>query len=381
MTLGNLSVHAKEYIGPYVTTNDFAFQEDMRQLDLSITLVVKRLLGPLKAQKFFDNGWGQLISAVYLLEANPKQLKISDIFRQLLNKKFSTVFVESLETENPFEHLNIRNFTRAIMLHPTHPKRPNKYLGWAPIKMEPSITFLNQLVASKDKPRVLSEDKPRVLSEDKPRVLLDKYTLYLKIHLSDESSIVDKLWGTNFAELLEGQGYIGFEPTINRGEVNLATPKIISDIQERFEMVYGKKAGLSKFCIFMQSALQKINEGLDRKEDPITFTQFAFAYSEDISHFEEVIVAQLKIPYFEETFGSIISEIEEELKFKLIISLKTPFHLVIATKPRKADPSCPAQMDRIFEGTGKKKDIFTPFWRKFVEPSSREEKTQEDREG
>jgi hypothetical protein len=54
------SSHVAKYVGDYVHTGDFAFQEEMRKLDLSVKSFVITQLGNAKADSLFVNGWSQV---------------------------------------------------------------------------------------------------------------------------------------------------------------------------------------------------------------------------------------------------------------------------------------------------------------------------------
>lgn len=69
--MNSVQGHIENYIGKHVYSDDFAFQEQMRTSDLAIKSTVKSILGASKADPFFVNGWGQVISAAYILEKIP----------------------------------------------------------------------------------------------------------------------------------------------------------------------------------------------------------------------------------------------------------------------------------------------------------------------
>lgn len=359
MTLENFSVHAKEYIGHYITSEDFAFQEHMRRVDLAIKLVVERALGPLKAEKFFANGWGKLIGAAYL-QASAKNLKISEKFKAIISEKFFDVFCKRClgEIENPFESLCIRQEVNFLTLHPTRPKLANIYLRWIAVEINEPIIYLNRLLEN-------AQLNLNFVGE----------RLYLEIKLPEQSNIIEKLWTTNFAKILEQHGFTGFEQNRQSPHINLANPQILKVIRRQFESKYGDRPGSIKMDYFFQVVFRKIQEEEFLKERPTAFTTLMYAFSEDCSPFEGMIVAKLTIPFFENAFKRLIKDIEMDLGVPLNIGNKPCFHLTVAMKRREPDQFMPAQIEDVLNSTGEHEALFRFYWQQFAAPSSLKEKT------
>lgn len=50
------------------------------------------------------------------------------------------------EKINPFANLNVRGFTKPIMMHPTHPTHAGKYFDWNKVEIKKPIVDLNRFV-------------------------------------------------------------------------------------------------------------------------------------------------------------------------------------------------------------------------------------------
>lgn len=182
--------HIEEFIGKHVYGDDFAFQEQMRTSDLAIKELLKNELSLSKADSFFANGWGQVISAAYILEQNPCHLKISDTFLKFLIDEIEKALAKTTGTINPFTNLNVRGFTKPIMMYP----HQGKYFDFKSVKIDEPILHLNSFAKEASFKFALYEGK-----------------LYLKINPENESNIFNRLWKTNFSELLESKGYTQME--------------------------------------------------------------------------------------------------------------------------------------------------------------------------
>lgn len=343
------SGHIEKYIGVYANSDDFIFQEQMRTLDLAIKELVKSSLGSSKAEPFFVNGWGQIISAAYLLEKNPSQLKTSEAFGKFLIGELEKAISKGMDTNNPFISLNVRGFTKPIMMHPTHPTHAGKYFDWKTVEIEKPVLYLNQFVKEADLKFSLSEGK-----------------LYLKINPEDETNIFNKLWKTDFAKLLEENGYTELEKNKECPHVTLINSNVIAKVREQFDIKYGKSEGPNNFDLFFEKLLILFNRELKEQENPMQFTTLASTYSEDYSPFEEVVVAKLKAPYVEKALKTLLEEVERELGIKIPVQPTSSFHLTIATKYRKPNPSLNEDVGVLLNNTGKFSAALNSYWQQFL---------------
>jgi hypothetical protein len=344
------SSHIQKYVGSYATTDDFAFQEQIRTTDLAIKALVKKSLGNSKADSFFVNGWGQVISAAYLLEKNPNQLKVSIEFNKFLVGEIEKAMTKGLDVNNPFASLNVRGFTKPIMMHPTHPTHPGKYFDWKTVEIEKPILNLNEFVKEANVEFTLFEGK-----------------LYLKINPEDESNIFNKLWKTDFSQLLAENGYTNLEQNKECPHVTLVNSNVIAKVREQFDIKYGKIDGPQNFELFFKKLLILLNKELKEQEYPIQFTTLASTYSEDYSPFEEVVVAKLKAPYVEKALTILLEEVKKELDIQIPVQPTSSFHLTIATKYRKPNSSLNEEtLEDVISLTGKHSVALNSYWQQLI---------------
>lgn len=341
--------HVEKYVGAYAKTDDFAFQEQLRRSDLAIKIIVKEALGNSKADSFFINGWGQVISAAYLLEKNPSQLRVSEAFSEFLIGGLNKAISKATEENNPFAKLNVRGFTKTIMMQPTHPTKAGKYFDWETIEIEKPVMDLNQFVKEADLNFSLCEGK-----------------LFLKINPEDESNIFNQLWKTDFAQLLEENGYEGFEKNKECPHVTLVNSNEIAKVNEQFNKKYGNEEGLVQFNLFFERLLTSLNEGLKKQINPVEFTKLDSVYSADYSPFEEVIVAKFKAPYLENAMNILLDEVENELGIKIFVQKTSFFHLTIATKYRQPSVDLKKDINIILNETGEYAESLRDYWQQFA---------------
>jgi hypothetical protein len=344
-----VSNHIERYVGAYAKSDDFAFQELMRRTDLTIKGLVTNILGSTKAQLFFVNGWGQVISAAYLLEKNPSHLKTSVAFEKVLTKNLGEAISKRREVANPFATLNVRGCTKPIMTHPTHPTHAGKYFDWMSVEVEKPITDLNQLVEEADLTFALYEGK-----------------LFLKINPEGESNIFNKLWATDFPKLLEENGYTNLQKNEECPHITLVNSDVIAKVREQFNCKYGSPYGDEKFQLFFEELLLLLNEELRKQKSPVKFTKLSSTYSEDYSPFEEVIVANLEAPYVETALYTLVGDVEKELGIKISIKPKSSFHVTIATKYREPNASLMEQIGTVINGTGPYAETLNSCWEQFL---------------
>jgi endonuclease/exonuclease/phosphatase family metal-dependent hydrolase len=351
--------HIEKYIGSYATSDDFAFQEQIRTTDLAIKVLVKKTLGNPEADSFFVNGWGQVISAAYLLEKNPSQLKTSIEFNNFLVGELEKAIAKGLDISNPFANLNVRGFTKPIMMHPTHPTHPGKYFDWNVVEIEQPVLYLNEFVKEAHIEFTLFDGK-----------------LNLKINLDDESNIFNKLWETDFSQLLAENGYTEFEKNKEPPHVTLVNSNVIANVREQFDIKYGKIDGPKIFELFFKKLLASLNTELKEQEHPIQFTTLASTYSEDYSPSEEVIVAKLKATYVENALAILIEEVKKELDIQIPVQPASSFHLTIATKYRKPNPFLSAEtLEDVISNTGKHSVILNSYWQQLIKDQIKERNT------
>ena len=343
--MNNVQDHIEKYIGKHVYSDDFAFQEQMRTSDLTIKSTVKDLLGNSKADPFFINGWGQVISAAYILEKNPSQLKITETFAKSLVEELEKAVSKGSSESNPFVALNVRGFTKSIMMYP----HSGKYFDFQKVNIDKPITYLNRFIKEAELKFALHEGK-----------------FYLKIHPEDESNIFNKLWNTNFSQLLKENGYTDMEKNKECPHITLINSDVIGKIREQFNLKYGKTEGAQKSDYFFENLVNLINKELKEQENPIQFTEFGSSYSEDYTPFEEVIVAKLEAPYVGKALKILVEEVEKELGIQIPVQPRSSFHLTIATKYRKPNPSLTEDMQSILNGTGKYATTLNSYWQQLV---------------
>lgn len=341
--------HIEKYVGDYATSDDFAFQEQMRRADLAIKILVKDVLGYSKADQFFINGWGQVLSSAYLLEKNPSQLKVSNAFKEILISGLEKAISKATEENNPFAKLNVRGFTKPIMMQPTHPTHAGKFFDWKPVEIEKPVMYLNQFIKEANLKFDLYEGK-----------------LYLKINPEDESNVFNKLWNTDFAQLLEENGYTELEKNKECPHITLVNSNVIAKVLEQFNVKYGKSEGQQKFDVFFETLLLLLNKELKEQESPIEFTKLDSVFSADYSPFEEVVVAKLKAPYVEKALITLLKEVEKELAIQIQVQPTAFFHLTIATKYRKPDPSINGNIETIISETGKYSTALNSYWQQLL---------------
>lgn len=337
--------HIAKYIGQHADTDDFVFQEQMRQLDLAIKELVKQNLGSSKAEKFFVNGWGQVLAAVHLLDQNSPHIKISLAFEKFLVNEIEQTISKGALQGNPFACVNVRESTKRAMMYP----HPGEYNGFKSANIEMPIKYLNIFVKEADLNFSLYEGK-----------------LYLKINPEDDKNIFNKLWAENLglAKILDSEGYCGVEKNKECPHVTLINSDVIAKIRDQFISKYGPTDGPIKFNAFLTNFLETINKEFKGIENPLLFTELASTYSEDYTPFEEVIVAKLKAPFVEHALTVFNAEVEKELGFKASVKPKSDFHLTIATKYRQptAESELKMNIETILKGTGKYAEQVLSFW-------------------
>lgn len=336
--------HIKAYIGSHVDTDDYNFQEQMRTFDLAIQEKLKKIVGEERAKLVFGNGWGQIFSAAYILAKNPLQLKISEAFKKFLIEKLEGTFSKCSSSVDPLTNMNVRGFTKPVMMYP----HPEQYFPFQKVTLEKPIEYLNKFIKEANLEFSLYEGK-----------------LYLKINPEDESNIFNKLWKTDFAELLSENGYTNMEKNKECAHVTLINSDVIAKIKEGFNNKH-KLDGQEKFECFMKEMISSFNEKLKKLEERLSFTELCSAYSEDYSPFEEVIVAKLEASFVETALTILVKTIQEELDIQIAVKPKSSFHLTIAIKYRQPSSLISENIEDILSKTGKYSESLKLYWQQFI---------------
>lgn len=122
---------------------------------------------------------------------------------------------------------------------------------------------------------------------------------------------------------------------------------MIAQVRELFSARYEKAKEQKKFDLFFEQIIESLKKGLKEQEAPIKFTELASTYSKDYSLFEEVVVAKLNAPCVEKSLRILIAEIEKEFGITIPIKPTSSFHLTVATKYRKPNPSINESVDAL----------------------------------
>ncbi len=345
-------MHLQEYVGEYASTNDFAVQEQIRTADVAIKSAVEGVLGAKTAHTFFVNGWGQIIGASYLLNNHSSRLKTSETFNRILISNIDEALTKATDHKNPFENLNVRGFSKKIMMHPTHPTHAGKYFDWKTVKLTTPISHLNEFIMNADLKFTLTEGK-----------------LFLIINSKDETNIFNKLWNTDFPELLIEHGYSNLEKNCECPHLTLVNSNVIAQVREQFETKYGNDDGYNQFTLFIDELLKAFNENLSKEDTPVHFTELASTYSEDYPPFEEVLVGRLESFFIKQALTNFEQAIEKKLGVKIPIPFNSTFHLTLATKYRQPNPDFQKDIQKILEGAGTHAEQLTTFWLTLVESS------------
>jgi hypothetical protein len=177
MALSLQTEHIAKYIGEYAFSDDFAMQEQIRQSDLQIREWVAQKFGAVKAEKFFVNGWGQMLSAAHIIEKNPLHLQISRIFCQTINEEVQQAISKAKQQDNPLISQNVRSYSKSILMFP----HVSQYFPFQKVHLDKPMEQLTHLIQKADLEFALYEGK-----------------FYLKINPEGEANIFNKLWSSDF---------------------------------------------------------------------------------------------------------------------------------------------------------------------------------------
>lgn len=333
--------HVEEYVGGngYVHSDDFMFQELVRTSDIAIYDTVEKVLGEELAVEFKSSGWGQLISAAYLLEQTADQLKISKVFKEIIEQNLDNAILQASQKINPCATFNVRGFTKAIIMQPTHPTHPRTYLSWKPIAAPQVVDQLNTLV-----------------TETQPELTLYHGAILLLVKPEGEASIFNKIWKSDFSFQLEKHGYTGLKQPHTPPHLTLVDTDQIQKIKDYF-------ADQKDFDAFMKLTLQEINTELQQEKNFITFTELCYTFSFEFPTFTDVVVANVR----SECVDSAMKKFSEKVRNEFLIEVTSKpvenFHLTLAGKFREPTPFLKDKdIEWIIDQTGKYAPLFQSYW-------------------
>jgi len=331
-----LSVIGK-FIGPHVQTDDFLFQQKLRGLELTIQQIASKHLGDKKAENFFILGWGLVIGAAYLLEKNPAQLKISNAFKEVLQKGIQQVIFQGQSLKNPILSKNVLENTGTFMMH-----KECSGLGFRPVSIGNTVQDLNA-----------------ILPKFELKFTLNKETrLYLEI----EPQFFNELWKGDFPALLSDNGFAGLEKNRECPHATLINSPAIYKIKEQCDIKYLEK-GPQQFNTFISSILDKINDQLKQEENPVVFSSLSAKYTENYSPFEEIIVAYFHSPLVTKAMNQVVNEVQEKFQIQIDATKPENYHVTIAVKPREPEVlSVEATMESLISQTGPYSNDLNDFW-------------------
>lgn len=321
-------------LGNHVFTSDFVCQNIIREEDLIIRELVHRELGEEKAEHFFINGWGIVLGAAYILEKMPHQLKISEVYCNILKKAIKQT-IEGAKKENPF-FTCLANGRMPIITH--HGDEPA--LAWQMVDIPQTVEDLNQFI--KDGSLKFEINKG--------------CRLYLTIDTDREYGIFDKLWETNFSNLLKEKGLEGLERNKECPHLTLIDSYSIDSIR--------KKCGNEEqFSIFFTKVLEEINERLKNEKEPLVVYSLASKYCENYPLFEEIVAAKMKSPFIESALACVAKKITAEFGVDIKVTAPAFYHVTIAVKHRQYEPIAnDLTVQSIIDQTGDYSKKFNQFW-------------------
>lgn len=330
--------HVSNYIGAHVFTAEYSFQEDLRKSDLGIKKILEHTEGG-KAEKFFINGWGQIVGACVALSRH----KISAELGEIVNQNIDAAIEKGDKKLNPFADVNVREQAKNMMMYP----HQGKYLPWKKANITEPISILNNL-----------------LKKYPARFCLVDGKCYLNIGQVSEDTIFTELWATGFAPLLEQQNYCGLSANREHPHITLINSNVIAAVKDKFGEKYGVD-GDTQFKSFMESLMDEANKKFEKEDNPIEFTQFDSSYSEDYSPFEEVVVARLQAPSVKRILKMLASKVREEVDYTIAVKEEDSYHLTVATKYRKPNDFSSVAWEQIMSSCPQRSKVFSKFLEEF----------------
>lgn len=335
--------HVAGYIGSHANTPDYAFQEALRRNDLGLKQSIEKS-GHKDAEKFFINGWGQVIGALLALNNHT----VSPELHALVDQHIDTAIEKGTKKTNPFVHVNVREQTKQIMMYP----HQGTYLPWRKTTITRPIATLNEM-----------------LPKYPARFSLVEGKCYVTIGQSGKPTIFNELWARDFATTLHEHQYRGLQPNREHPHITLINSNVIAAIKDKFIEKYGAY-GANKFNNFIETWMLAANEELRKESNPIVFTQFDSAYSEDYSPFEEVLVAKLKAPAIKKMLTLLGQQTKDAVNYTLPIQHEDSFHVTVATKYRKPHDMGATTIENIVSSCSKKSDALLQFLEQFKQQAN-----------
>lgn len=322
-------------LGSHVLTNEFVYQNMIREEDLIIRELVIRELGENKAEHFFINGWGIILGAAYILEKKPFQLKISEVYCKALETAIKQA-IDHAKEENPFFTSVAWSFRMPILAH--HEEK--SALSFQRVEISETVDDLN-----------------RFLQEGSLKFEIYKdCRFYLTIDTDKEYGIFEKLWNTTFSDLLKEKGFKGLERNKECPHLTLIDSPAIDQIRKQC-------SSEEQFNIFFTKVLEEINERLKNEEKPLVVYDLASKYCENYPLFEEIVVAKIESPVIESALAYVVEKVAEEFNISIKVTGKAFFHVTIAVKHRQHEPIAEdLTVQSIIDQTGAFSKTFNQFW-------------------
>lgn len=336
----NVPQHIEEYVAGdrYVQTPDFQFQELMRTSDMAIYGIVKKVFDINRATELKSSGWGQLISAAYLLEQTRDQLKISDQFKKFLEENLNKAINIAATKEDPLKTYNVREFSKAIMMNSTHPTHPHAYLPWKKLNAPAVVEKLNSYIA-----------------DTHLELRLQRDAILLFVNSEGNSSIFDKIWEKDFSALLEKYGFSNLEQPINSPHLTLVNADQIQKIKNYFD-------NEENFQAFIQEELENYNALLKEQID-FNFTNLCYTFSFEFSTYTDVIVANVHSELIDHLMKKFCERVKQKLQVEVVAKPMESFHLTIAGKLRESTPFLKdKRIEWIIDNTGKYSEVLRKYW-------------------
>jgi hypothetical protein len=331
--------HVETYIGAHVRTPGYQFQEALRKNDLGIKKSVEQARGSKDAEKFFINGWGQVIGALIALNKH----NISSDFSAVVDQNIDAAVEKGNRKPNPFVTVNVREQSKNIMMYP----HQGKYFPWKKVDITEPIPLLNNL-----------------LERYPARFSLCEGKCYLQIGQEGKDTIFTELWAHDFATMLQSQHYRGLQANQEHPHITLINSNVIEALKDKFSEKYASE-GEAKFNFFMDSWVHEANNEFGEETNPLEFTHFDSSYSEDYSPFEEVVVARLQAPSVTRILKTLADKAQEEVGYTLAVKGDDSFHLTVATKYREPNDFSSTTIEQIISSCPKESDDLLRFLEDF----------------
>lgn len=335
------------YIGSHAKTEDFKFQEQIRKVDLSIRDILTSLNEGM-GKTVFTNGWGQIIAAVYLLNSDSDNLKISMTFKNYLIEHLNQA-LKCCDIPDSILKENVRGPSKSLLMYP----HTGQYFDWKNAGVSESfVEALNSF-----------------LQDVKPQYSFYEGKLYLNLDGGNsDSTIFQRLWGAGFKAELEKLGFTRMQSNNEHPHITLINSDVIASIKSGFESKYGVK-GQEAFQSFMNELVLFLNAKNGTNFQACNFGDFLSTYSEDYPPFEFCVVAQFNATYVERDLKFIVERVKQELNFEPKVKPKSSFHMTVGVEYREPAswPSNIADLKQILSQNNKMmKSISTKLLEKLV---------------